>query len=377
MAGRRCNGEGSIYKRGDGRWAASVSLGDGRRKTYYGRTRDDVSQKLAKARYEVQQGLPVIPEKETVGAYLARWLEEIARPAIRATTYEAYERNIRLHVNPRIGRVRMARLSPDHLSRLYGHLLSKGLAPKTIRQVHAIIHRALRQALRLRLVAVNAAEAVDPPRLERKEFRTLSPEEAKRLLHAAKGDRLEALYVLALTTGMREGELLGLRWSDIDFDSDVLAVRQQVQRVRGQWLFSEPKTAKGRRVITLPESAVGALKRHRARQSEVRLEAPIWDDHDLVFPNGVGRPIGKWNLLRRSFVPLLERAGLPRIRFHDLRHTAATLLLSLGEHPKVVQERLGHSTIAMTMDIYSHVMPTLQRQAADRLDTLLAVPGSG
>ena len=135
MAGRRCNGEGSIYKRGDGRWAASVSLGDGRRKTYYGRTRDDVAQKLTKARYEVQQGLPVVPEKETVGAYLVRWLDEIARPTIRATTYRGYERTIRLHINPRNGRVRLARLSPDHLSRLYGHLLGKGLASTTVRQV--------------------------------------------------------------------------------------------------------------------------------------------------------------------------------------------------------------------------------------------------
>lgn len=372
MSGRRCNGEGSIYKRNDGRWAATVSLGDGRRKSYYGRTRQDVSQKLAKARYEVQQGLPVVPEKETVGAYLHRWIEEIAKPTIRTATYEGYERMIRLHVRPAIGKIRLARLSPDHLSRMYAGLLSKGLSPKSVRLIHAMLHRALRQALRLRLVAVNVSESVDPPRLEHREFRALSPEEVKRLISAAKGDRNEALFILALTTGMRQGEILGLRWADVDLDGAVLAVRQQVYRIRGKWTFTEPKTAKGRRTITLPPMTVEALRRHRVVQSEERLKASDWDDRDLVFPNKHGRPMEKQNLMRRSLRPLLERADLPRIRFHDLRHSAATLLLALGEHPKVVQERLGHSTIMVTMDVYSHVMPSLQRRAAERLDWLFA-----
>lgn len=377
MSVRRCNGEGSIYKRNDGRWAASVSLGDGRRKTYYGKARQDVSQKLAKARYEVQQGLPVVPEKETVGAYLDRWLGEVAKPTIRPATHEGYERMIRLHVRPAIGKIRLARLSPDHLSRMYAGLLSKGLSPKSVRLIHAMVHRSLKQALRLRLVAVNVSEAVDPPRLEHREFRALSPEEVKRLISAAKGDRNEALYILALTTGMRQGELLGLRWADVDLDGAFLAVRQQVYRVRGKWVFTEPKTAKGRRTITLPPMTVEALRRHRVIQSEERLKASDWDDTDLIFPNRHGRPMEKQNLMRRSFRPLLERADLPRIRFHDLRHSAATLLLSLGEHPKVVQERLGHSTIMVTMDVYSHVMPSLQRQAAERLDSLFAEPLTG
>ena len=218
----------------------------------------------------------------------------------------------------------------------------------------------------------NLPGGAEAPAAPRREFRTLSPGEAARFLKAALSDRLYGLHVLALHTGMRLGELLGLRWADVDLNGAVLSVRQQVYRLAGEWHYSEPKTAAGRRTISLSASAVEALRVCRLRQNEERLQASAWEDNDLVFCNRLGRPLEKATLLRRSFWPALERAGLPRIRFHDLRHTAASLLLAEGVHPKIVQERLGHSSISMTMDTYSHVTPNLQAEAAERMDRLLA-----
>jgi integrase len=219
------------------------------------------------------------------------------------------------------------------------------------------------------LISRNPAGFVDAPRPTPPQIQPLAPEQINQLLSASQGDRLHALYVVAVSAGLRQGELLGLRWSDLDLERASLSVQQQVQRTREGWVFSEPKTAKGRRTVTLPRMAIGALRTHRQYQLAERLAAgATWSDHGLVFTNHVGGPIEKQNLVRRSFRPLLTRAGLPMIRFHDLRHSAATLLLHQGVHPKVVQERLGHATIGVTMDIYSHVMPTLQREAADGLD---------
>jgi integrase len=202
---------------------------------------------------------------------------------------------------------------------------------------------------------------------------TLSPEQARALLETAEGDRLEALYVLALSTGMRQGELLGLRWRNVDLDGGSLQVRATLQRTRDGFTFSEPKTARSCRQVTLTKQAVEALRGHRSRQVEERLQmGGAWEDNGLVFANEVGRPIEAGNLIRRSFHPLLERAGLPKGRFHDLRHTAATLALGKGVHPKIVAEMLGHSQIAVTLDLYSHVTPTMQRQAADALEAVLS-----
>lgn len=374
MSKRRANGEGSVYKRKDGRWEARISLDHGGRKALYGKTRTEVARKLTEALKARQDGLPLVPERQTVQQYLGSWLDGVARLRVRPTTFDGYERLVRLHVNPEIGSVRLARLTPQALARLYERLLQKGLSARTVSLTHSVLHSALSQALRWNLVARNPADAVDPPRTQRREFRTLALEEAGRLLEGARSDRLYALYVLALTCGLRQAELLGLRWIDVDPDRAILAVRQQALRVRGGWTFSEPKTGKGRRTVTLPALAVEALRLHRLRQSQEKLRlGPAWDDLGLVFANQIGRPIEKQNLLRRSFWPLLERTGLPHIRFHDLRHTAATLLLEQGVHPKVVQERLGHSTISVTMDTYSHVMPTLQREAAEKLDRIFAV----
>ncbi|CCF85557.1 tyrosine-type recombinase/integrase [Nitrolancea hollandica] len=378
MASRRGHGEGSIYQRDDGRWCASVNLGyvDGKRKRkdIYGKTRKEVAEKLKIALREQQQGLPVAVERQTVGQFFQHWLTTVARHTVRESTWDSYEMRVRRDVLPHLGRKQLAKLTPQDLTDLYSRLLAQGLAPATVQRTHAIIHRALKQAARWGLVGRNVADLVDAPRPAKHEITTLDRTELDRFLMAARGDRFYALYVLAVFSGMREGELLGLRWADVDFDAREVRARRQAGRTKTGMRFSEPKTAKGRRSVALPDLAIDALREHRRSQLEARLATgPEWEDHDLVFPNLKGKPVERQNLARRSFKPILRRTGLPdSIRFHDLRHAHATMLLSAGVHPKVVQERLGHSTIGVTMDIYSHVMPQMQRDAADRLDHLFA-----
>ena len=373
MAKKRGNGEGTIYKRKDSRWSAAVDFGwqngKRKRKTVYGNTRGEVAEKLTVALRAQRRGLPMTAERLTVGDFLERWLLDSAKPQVRPNTFDGYERVLRLHVIPEIGHDRLARLTPQRITQLYERLLAKGLKPRYVRLAHAVLRRALGQAERWNEIPRNPAALVDPPRAERSEVAPLGAEEIDQLLAVAKGDPLEALYVLAVTTGLRQGELLGLRWQNVDLGVGRLAVRQQVQRSPGGWAFTEPKTASIRRVVRLPRIAVDALNRHRVDQLEQRLaHGPDWTDHDLVFPNSRGGPIERQNLVRRSFKPLLQHAGLRPTAFHNLRHSAARLLLAQGIHPKVVQERLGHSSISVTMDVYSHVLPSIQNEAVDALD---------
>jgi len=372
MAGKRANGEGSIYRRSDGRWAASLSLERGRRKHFFGKTRQEVATKLNAALKARQDGLPIPGERQTLEEFLKAWLEGI-RLSVRTTTWERYESLVKLHVSPRIGRIPLARVTPDHLQRLFAELRDRGLAPASVRQARAILRKALNDAVRWGLVGRNVAALTSPPKVEHAEIRALGPDEVRVLLDAAAMDSLEALYVLAVTTGMRQGELLGLRWADIDVEHETLHVRQALHRTNANYEFGGPKSAKSRRMIALTKTAGGALRRHKVRQAEQRLKVGAdWMDMDLVFTNEIGGPIDAGNLRRRSYWPLLERAKLPRIRFHDLRHTAATLMLGRGVHPKVVSEMLGHSQIAITLDLYSHVTPTMQRGAAEEMEIIVS-----
>ncbi|MDP2727158.1 MAG: site-specific integrase [Dehalococcoidia bacterium] len=369
--GKRGQNEGSIGRTTDGRWMARLTLPGGKRKALYGKTRNEVAKKLTEALRDKDRGLPSVPQKQTVARFLGDWLEA-TRPTIKGTTFTRYEEYARLHIAPTLGALKLAALTPQHLQKLYAQKLVEGLSPMSVRHLHAILHRALGQALRWGLVATNVTEAVDPPRKERVELRTLSPEEARRFLEAAEGDRFEALYVLALTTGLRQGEMLGLRWKDLDLEGGRLQVVATLQRTAKGLVMSEPKTSRSRRQVILTDMAREALRQHRIAQVEERLKAgPLWEDNDLVFPNEMGKPMDAGNILRRSFCPLLEKAGLPHIRFHDLRHSAATLLLSQGINPKVIQEMLGHSSITLTLDVYSHLLPTMQREAVDAMDAIL------
>jgi integrase len=367
---RRGNSEGSIFKRADGRWTATISMDRGRRKSYYGTTRPEVAAKLATALKTRLDGGPLPSEQLTVARFLVDWLAAV-RPSLRASTYKRYTELLTLHAVPTLGSVRLARLAPADLQKLYAAKVAGGLSPRTVGHAHSVIHHALRDATRWGNVARNVAALVSRPRAERHEMATLSTTEARALLEAARGDRFAALYVLALATGARQGELLALRWADIDFDAATLSIRASLRRYGDHWDFNPPKTARSRRQVALTGGAVAALRAHRARQLEERLAQPYWQDATLVFASEAGTPVDATNLIRRSFNPLLVRAGLSRIRFHDLRHSAATFLLGQGVHPKIASEMLGHSSVAITLDTYSHVTAGMQRQAVDALEAVL------
>ena len=376
--GRKGNGEGNIRQRSDGRWEGRLALPNGRSKSLYGRTRAEVARRLAAAIRDRDHGMVVaLDERQTVGQYLAAWLETI-RPTVKPRTHQRYELAVRVHLIPALGGVRLARLSAQQVQGLYAAKLTAGLAPATVAHLHAVLHRALRAAERLTLVARNVAELVSAPRPQEHEMHVLTFEQAQQFLEAARGDPLEALYALALTTGMRQGELLALQWEDVDLDGRVIHVRHTLQHgSAGTWTLGTPKTAKSRREVELNPSTVEALRAHRTAQLEARLAAgPLWQDHGLVFTRGDGEPMRGTHLLQRHFHPFLKRAGLPMIRFHDLRHTAATQLLLLGINSKVVQERLGHSNVGITLDRYSHVLPGMQRDAALAMERLFEREGS-
>ncbi|CAA9321932.1 MAG: Integrase [uncultured Chloroflexia bacterium] len=369
--GKRGNGEGSISKYKDGRWCGryTIHTANGpKRKVVYGKSRAEAAAKLAKAMADRDGGLIFDSGNITVGEHLDQWLKNCVKHSVKQTTYENYEYVVRRHLVPAIGAKRLGKLSPAQVQSLYRQKLDAGLAPRTVRLIHTVLHRALKQAVRWGLVPRNVTDAVEVPRPQKKEIRPLTPEQVKTLLRAAEGDRLEALYVLAVTTGMREGELLGLRWEDVDLEQEVVRVRQQLTRTRSGLSFTKPKNGKGRSVA-LMGTAAKALRAHRDAQDRERSRlAGLWQETGLVFTSATGTPLDVGNLTYRSFRPLLERAGLPRVRVHDLRHSFATLFLSNGTHPKIVQEMLGHSNISMTMDTYSHVLPNMQGEAVRAMD---------
>lgn len=378
MSKRRGAGEGSIYQRADGRWAAVVDLGwqggKRRRKFIYGKARREVADKLRDALRAQAQGALLVDERVVVSQFLDEWLKAV-RPSVRPSTWLRYEQFSRIHVVPGVGHIKLQALTPQHLHRLHGEMLAGGTAAGTVLLVHRFTHRALEQAMRWGVVTKNVAKHVDPPRVHRAERRVLTPVEAVRFLDAVTADRHEALYVLALTTGMRQGELLALHWADLDLERGVVQVRKSLGLNDDQRrVIGKTKTDGSQRGILLTERALEALAKHRDRQG-AEAATPrhwgMWEESDLVFANAVGRTLSPHNLLQRSFHPTLERAGLPRIRFHDLRHTTATLLLSEGVHPKIVSEMLGHTQIAITLDLYSHVTTTMQEPARNALNGLL------
>jgi integrase len=373
---KRGNGEGSIYRRKDGRWLGQylVYTSKGRKYRYiYGKTRSDVSRKLTKAMVDRDGGLVFDASNLTLGEYLERWLSDTVRGTVRISTFERHEQIVRVHLVPALGQVKVKALTPAQVRSLHREKLDVGLASATVRKIHSTLHKALSQAVADGLVPRNAAN-VKAPRPAPGEMRPLSEVEARAFLETASEsrDRFEALYVLAVTTGLRRGELLGLRWEDVDLERDRLRVGRALVREGGRHELGETKTRRGRRLVSLTPRTMNALKAHRRRQLEERMRlSGLYEDRGLIFASNVGTPLNPENLVKRSFKPLLEKAGLPQIRFHDLRHTCATLLLSRGVHPKIVQELLGHATIAMTLDTYSHYLPPMGNQATGAMGDAL------
>ncbi len=390
MKARRSNGDGAIDKvkraRKDGTivetWRGRLSVGIDprtlrpRRITLYADTRSELATKMARMKSDADRGILPSSERITVEVLLERWVDDVMAARVRATTLSLYRSLIRTHLLPAIGALRLDRLTAQDVAAVLSRMRESRRSERTQALALIILRSAIDQAVRWDLVPRNVARSVDAPRPQRKAMTALSLAQSQRFLRLARGTRFGALYTLALLAGLRRGELLGLQWADVDFERRTLSVVRSVVLLDGKPIIAEPKTSAGRRMVDVPATALRALREQQVTLFAAGLRSSPW-----VFPNEDGATMNPENLIRRSFRPLLARAiadaqreglSFPSIRFHDLRHTAATLMLELGIPQKVVQERLGHASIVVTMDTYSHVSPTMQRDAAERIDGLFA-----
>jgi integrase len=373
---QRANGEGSIYRRQDGRWTAAgyVLKPDGTRvrKPIYGRTRKDVADKLAKMITQTKAGLPLAVESWTVERYAEHWIRDNVSARLRSSTVSSYRETLRLHVLPALGRTTLRSLTPGQVRELLATKTAAGLSARSVRIIHGTLRSMLAEAVRDELVERNVATVVRAPSVPQQEVQPWSIDEAAAFLESVSRHRLHALFAVGVALGLRKGELLALRWEDVDLDSGMVRVRQTVQRLPHVGLvYGPPKSLRSRRSIPLPDASVRALRRHRATQAAEALAAgPSWTDSGLVFTSTVGTVLEPRNLTR-LFDGLIAEAGVRRIRFHDLRHTCASLLLAQNVPARIVMEVLGHSQLSMTTDLYSHVMPTALREAASAMDRAL------
>jgi integrase len=365
--GRRDPGDGAIFKRGDGRWVARLRLPDRTQRYFYGKAKEEVRTRLKEAQRALDDGTPVPNERMSLGAFLERWLAGLAATNLKPRTITYYQSYVANHiVRTELAGKPLARITPTDLKSLYARKLASGLSPTSVHHLHAVIHRALAVAVRDGEVARNIADLVDGPGFAKTEMRVLEDDEPERFLVAVAGHPLEALFVLAMTSGLRQGELLARRWPNVDLDlGDLEVIGSLSGRRRADLQIVTPKAGKGRRV-SLARPAIEALREHRQRQRELRIAVGSkWVDRGLVFANettAFGDYLGPASL-NRALDRTLGQAGLPRIRFHELRHTAATRVLSRGVHPKVAAEMLGLSSISVILDRYSHITATMQREA--------------
>ena len=373
---RRTSGEGGLYRRADGMWAASVELpkvdGKRRRKVVYAADRAGVQAKVRELQDRLHKGLPPLDSQRTVGDFLTYWVSELLPGTVSDSTLQGYAHIVRRDLNPYLGHLVLSRLGPEQVFAMQQQLKARGLSPRTITYARAVLRRALRTAERWDLVHRNAAALVDPPRAQKREPEHLSQAQVATLLAAARDDPCGALYVMAVTTGMRQGELLALQWNEVDFESAVVHVRATLVRIKGRGMVrGAPKTASSRRSVPLPPMTVAHLRRHRTAQRQAHLAAGVgWAEDDFVFTSRRGAPLDPSNLTG-EWHAFTEAAGLGRVRFHALRHTAATVLLTAGVPLAVISKTLGHSGLAITADIYATVVPQLQRDAADAMQQAL------
>lgn len=391
MPKKKANGEGSISKRKNGRWMGRVTTGrneDGslKRQTVYGKTKQEVIEKTTRILNELHTGTYIEASKITLGQWLDTWLWDYKKPSVRPNTFSAYEQNIRIHIKPEIGDILLKDLKPAMLQRFYNSKhdstndKSKGkISAATIKKIHNIIHEAIEQAIKNELIDKNVSDRVQTPRLEKKDVRVFTLKEQKIFLEAIAPDRLGCAFILDMATGLRIGELLALRWKDIDLNKGVIRVNQSLGRIKvfdtidqyhTELHFGELKTRSGRRSVPIPKNVVNSLKIHQEKQDvEKAACGNSYVDNDLVFCTEIGTPLEPRNLMRK-FYAIIEKLQIPKANFHCLRHTFATRALEAGINPKVVQEMLGHANISMTLDTYSHVLPDTKRAAADKLNSL-------
>ncbi len=378
MAGkRRGNTEGTIRQRADGRWEAMYTDAAGKRRSIYAKTRVEVASQLAAAIRDRDKGILSADARMTVEQYLTTWLQTMRPPRIRESTWLRLETHLRLHAIPAIGKVRLRDLNQSHLRQLYALCLAKGLAPTTVNHLHGALHQALKEAMGDDVIPRNVAALVKPPRVEKRETPICTAEQVDALLGAAKGHRLEALLLLEVATGLRNSELLALKWSHIDMTCGVLHVKQTRSRVAKGYVDERPKTESGRRDITLIPSALDALRAHKRRQAEERLAlGEAWKDEDRVFPSSIGTALDASNL-DKQWDKLRTRARLPdEMHFHDLRHSAASWLISKGVPLTKVSKMLGHADPSITLRIYAHSLPGDQAEVATAMEQILSRPAS-
>lgn len=380
---------GGKYQRADGRWGGSFTRHAGDR-TWTERTtrptEEAINEWLTEQRHLEALGAAPQDKSQTVAQFLTYWLAHGSAQRLRASTFATYSSHVTTHLIPQLGRHRLANLSPQYIESALNRLLrepaeatGKPLAPRTVKDIHAILVTALNQAVKLRLITSNPATAIDPPRVPRRKMNVLTPADAKLLIAAVQGARQEALFTVALSLGLRRGEALGLRWEDVDLDRGVLRVRQSIQRIAGRKGLQVEglKSDAALRSINLPAVTLGALRRHKARQNLERQEAGAeWEDSGLVFVSQPWRGRKGGHALdprnyKRIVDAALEKAGLAHVRIHELRHTAASIMLAMGVAPKMVSEILGHSRIGITLDLYGHLFEPERAAAAHAVDRAL------
>jgi integrase len=380
MGKKRGQGAGSVVKRADGRYMVRLPIDGVRRTIGYAKTAEAADRMLTAAKHERDRGVPYIADSITLADFAAEWLA-MKEPDLKESTYRSYEGRLRVHILPTLGKVPLKKLTTVQVQRLLsarrgapvpGHKAHM-VSATTVRRAHAVLHTLLEDARRLGHVTINVADNVTPPKVEHHEMCILSREQVAAFLDTTEEDRLAALYILELTTGMRQGELLALKWAHVDLSAGVLRVVATLYRRKaGDFTFTRPKTRDSARTVVLAPVAVEALRAHRARQAQERLRLGVcWQDLNLVFPAEDGSPLDCQSLTRYHFHRALERAGLPRIRFHDLRHTYATLMREQGMDIKGVSAALGHSSTAITQDLYMHVTAAMQRQLADAAEAIV------
>jgi len=370
---------GSIVKRGRNSYSIVIPLGTDPQTGKYKHqwlsvkgTKREAECRLSEVLHQLDTGTFMKPGKTTFREYIEKWLEDYAKPNLSPRGFERYRGLIRKHLIPDMGGITLTQLKPEHLQRHYTLKLNEGLSARTVRYHHGVIHKALQTAIKWGLLNRNVADSVDVPRVRRTDMQIWDEDDIARFLEAAKGGPYYALFHTALYTGMRRSELLGLRWQDIDFILSQIYVNRGLHHLKdGSYVFTEPKSTRSRRTIALSPSAFLVLHDHyeKCKLEGIMLGLPL-SDNDLVFGTLEGKPL-RPNTITRAWAILAARAGVKVIRLHDARHTHASLMLKQGIHPKIVQERLGHASIQMTLDTYSHVTPGLQQAAAERFDELL------
>jgi len=362
--------EGTIFQRSNGSWRAQISIG-GKRISFSALTESECQRWIRRTQNQNGDLIWIADKTLTVGEYLESWLNT-ARIGLRTSTILNYERNLRMYINPDLGSIRLIDLNLARIERFYAGLLTKGAGPRTVRHVHSVLHRALERAVRYDLIARNPAHGAVLPKYNPPEMKVLDESQISRFLMAARDSPNEALYHLAIVTGMRMGELYGLTWDDLHWHPGELHVRRQAVNIRGGgWTFAELKTRYGTRIIKLGEGTLNVLRAHKKRQElQIAFVGSRWQDNNLILPSAVGSPLNKSNM-RKDFNRVLEAANLPHIRFHDLRHTAASLMMNHQVPILVASRRLGHSKPSVTLDIYSHLYQESQNEVAKQLDELV------